>query len=119
MTTDPRVEEYLATLAGLDPRVLPRVEQVRAIVAELVPEAVEALSYGLVGWKLDGRPLLYVGGFARHVGLYATPAGHEAFAEELSRFTQGKGSVQLPLTEDLPVDLVRRIVAFRAEQVRG
>ncbi|TIC84345.1 DUF1801 domain-containing protein [Nocardioides sp. GY 10127] len=117
--TDPRVEEYLAGLADLDARVLPRVQEVRSIVAELAPEAVESFSYGLVGWKLRRKPLLYVGGFARHVGLYATPSGHEAFAAELSQYKQGKGSVQLPLDRDLPTDLVRRIVAFRVEQVAG
>jgi uncharacterized protein YdhG (YjbR/CyaY superfamily) len=111
---DPPVEAYLD---GFDGEVLARLERVRAIVGEEAPDAVEGLAYGLIGWKLRKKPLIYTGGFARHIGLYATPEGHEAFAEELSHYKQGKGSVQLPLTEPLPEDLVRRIVAFRAESI--
>jgi uncharacterized protein YdhG (YjbR/CyaY superfamily) len=111
---DPAVEAYLD---GFDGEVLARLERVRTIVGEEAPDAVEGLAYGLIGWKLRKKPLIYTGGFARHIGLYATPEGHEAFAEELSHYKQGKGSVQLPLTEPLPEDLVRRIVAFRAESI--
>ena len=110
----PAVEEYLGGFGG---EVLARLERIRTIVAEEAPEAVEGIAYGLIGWKLKNKPLVYAGGFAKHLGLYATPQGHEAFAEELSHYKQGKGSVQLPLTEPLPEDLVRRIVAFRVESI--
>jgi len=112
--TDPAVQAYLD---GFDGEVRERLERVREIVAEEAPEAVEGLAYGLLGWKLAKKPLVYAGGFAKHVGLYATPQGHEAFAEELSRYKQGKGSVQLPLVEPLPEDLIRRIVMFRVESI--
>ena len=114
--SDPAVQDYLD---GFEGEVLARLERVRAIVADEAPEAVESLSYGLIGWKLRQKPLIYTGGFARHVGLYATPQGHEAFETELSVYKQGKGSVQLPLDEPLPEDLIRRIVAFRAETLRS
>ena len=112
--TDPAVEAYLD---GFDGEVRARLDRVRAIVAEEAPEAVEGLAYGLIGWKLNKKPLIYTGGFAKHIGLYATPQGHEAFADELSHYKQGKGSAQLPLDEPLPEDLIRRIVAFRAESI--
>jgi uncharacterized protein YdhG (YjbR/CyaY superfamily) len=66
-------------------------------------------------YKLNGRPLVYFAAFKNHIGLYATPSGHAAFAEELSRYKQGRGSVQFPLSEPLPFDLIARIVKFRAE----
>lgn len=92
-----------------------RLEQLRALVKTEVPEAVEAFSYGLVGYKLGGKPLVYFGGFKFHIGLYATPNGHEAFREELAKYKQGKGSVQFPLNQPLPVDLIRRIVQYRKD----
>jgi uncharacterized protein YdhG (YjbR/CyaY superfamily) len=112
--TDPAVQAYLH---GFDGEVRDRLERVREIVAEQAPEAVEGLAYGLLGWKLHKKPLVYTGGFAKHVGLYATPEGHEEFADELAHYKQGKGSVQLPLTEPLPEDLIRRIVAFRVRSL--
>ena len=112
--TEPAVASYLS---GFDGEVLARLDRVRAIVRDEAPDAVEGLAYGLIGWKLNRKPLIYTGGFGKHIGLYATPQGHEAFADELSHYKQGKGSVQLPLTEPLPEDLIRRIVAFRAESI--
>lgn len=110
-------DEVDAYVAALPSEVRERLGLLRGMVAEQCPRAVEAMSYGLIGYKLNGRPLIYFGGFARHIGLYATPVGHEAFVEEFARYAQGKGSVQLPLSEPLPVDLVRRVIAHRVETV--
>jgi uncharacterized protein YdhG (YjbR/CyaY superfamily) len=44
------------------------------------------------------------------------PTGHKAFAEELSKFKQGKGSVQFPLDKPIPYDLIKRIVEFRVKE---
>ena len=44
------------------------------------------------------------------------PSGMEAFKDELSHYKTGKGSVQFPLDQPLPTDLIRRIVEFRVEE---
>ncbi|WP_353649416.1 DUF1801 domain-containing protein [Nakamurella sp. A5-74] len=116
MPPDAGVEQYLATFDG---DVRERLERMRTLITEEAPDAAESPAYGLIGYKLDGKPLVYVGGFARHVGFYATPNGHEAFAAEFSKFKQGKGSVQFPHTSELPEDLVRRVVRFRAAGICG
>lgn len=85
----------------------------REIVKSEVPEAIEAMAYGLVGYKLNKKPLVYFGGFAHHVGFFATPNGHAEFAKDFSKYKGGKGSVQFPLSEELPVDLIRRVVQYR------
>ncbi|WP_392545239.1 iron chaperone [Oryzobacter telluris] len=109
------VDEYLGLFSG---EVRARLEAMRAIIRETEPEAVESMAYGMPAYKLDGKPLVYFAGYDKHVGFYATPNGHEAFAEELSRYKQGKGSVQFPHTEPLPTDLVRRVVEFRRADIR-
>ena len=50
------------------------------------------------------------------VNFYATPTGHQAFAEELSKYKQGKGSVQFPLKEPMPLELIKRIVRYRVAE---
>lgn len=110
------VEEYLA---GFDGDVRARLDEMRAVIRETAPEAVESMAYGMPAYKLDGKPLVYFAGYAKHVGFYATPNGHEAFAEDFARYTQGKGSVQFPHTEPLPTGLVRRVVEFREAAIRG
>lgn len=93
--------------------------QLRDLVRAEAPSATEAFSYGLVGYKLHGKPLVYFGGFKNHVGFYATPNGHEAFAEEFSKYKQGKGSVQLPNNQPLPFDLIKRVIKYRITQTKG
>ena len=82
-----------------------------------IPEAEESISYGLPTFKINGRPIIYFGGFAHHIGLYATPDGHAEFEEELSKYKRGKGSVQFPDDRPLPLDLVRRMTRYRADQL--
>lgn len=116
MKSSADVDKYLAPFTG---ELGERLRLMRSIVRELVPEAEESFSYGLVGYKLGGKPLVYFGGFAKHVGVYATPNGHEKFKQEFAPYKQGKGSVQLPLDQPLPVDLVKRIVIYRKQVLGG
>lgn len=80
---------------------------------EEVPDAEEKMSYGMPGYYLNGRPLVYFAGYKKHIGFYATPNGHERFEKELSSYKQGKGSVQFPLNDEIPYQLIREIVKFR------
>lgn len=89
------------------------LEQIRNVIKETAPEAEESISYGMPAYKIKGKPLVYFAGYKNHIGFYATPTGHEAFAEELSKYKQGKGSVQFSLNEPIPFDLIKRIVIFR------
>ena len=112
MKENPEVSAYIDTFEGV---VHARLIEIRQLVAVLVPGAVESFSYGLAGYKLNGKPLVYFGGFSGHVGLYATPNAHEAFAKDFAGYKQGKGSVQFPNTKPLPIVLIERVVRFRAE----
>jgi uncharacterized protein YdhG (YjbR/CyaY superfamily) len=110
------VDDYLSRFTG---EVRERLDTMRSVITSTAPDAVESMAYGMPAYKLDGKPLVYFAGYDRHVGFYATPNGHEAFAEEFAGYTQGKGSVQFPHTEPLPTDLVRRVVLFRIASIRG
>lgn len=78
--------------------------------------AEEGISYGMPAYKMNGRPLVYFAAFKNHIGFYATPTGHAAFAKELSGYKQGKGSVQFPVDEPMPLQLIADIVKFRVEE---
>jgi uncharacterized protein YdhG (YjbR/CyaY superfamily) len=59
---------------------------------------------------------VHFGAFKSHVGFYPTPSGIEAFKDELSAYETAKGSVQFPLNEPMPYQLIHRIVAFRVNE---
>jgi len=113
-------QEVTAYIATFPAPVQERLEAIRRIILEQAPEALEGIAYGMPAYKLCGRPLVYFAGFPRHIGFYATPSGHEAFAAELAAYRKGKGSVQFPHDRPLPLDLIARMVVFRArENVHG
>ncbi|HEY0055125.1 MAG TPA: DUF1801 domain-containing protein [Pedobacter sp.] len=105
-----RVDDYIQSFP---PQVQAILNKIRHIILQTAPEAVESISYGIPAYKFKGKPLVYFAGFKNHIGFYATPQGHEFFAEELSQFKQGKGSVQFPLNKPIPFDLIQRIVEFK------
>lgn len=92
------------------------LNKIRKIILENAPEAEESMAYGMPAYKTFGKPLVYFAAFKQHIGLYATPSGHKQFADELSEYKQGKGSVQFPVKQSVPYDLIGRIVAFRVNE---
>jgi uncharacterized protein YdhG (YjbR/CyaY superfamily) len=107
------VDEYIKIFPENIQKIL---GQVRSTIRKKAPDAVESISYGMPGYKTQGRPLVYFAAFEKHIGFYATPTGHEAFSAELSKYKQGKGSVQFPLDKPIPYDLIARIVEFRVKE---
>jgi len=107
------VEEYIISFPA-DTRK--KLEQIRKIIRREAPDAEESISYGMPAYKTNKKHLVYFAGYSKHIGFYATPAGHSAFAEELSEYKQGKGSVQFPLDKPLPLDLIRQITRFRVQE---
>lgn len=93
-----------------------RMQQIRTLILEKAPEAQESISYGMPAYKTNGKPLIYFAAFKNHIGLYATPSGHTHFADALSQYKQGKGSVQFPNEQPLPLDLIAEIIVFRVEE---
>ena len=110
------IDEYLS---GVPSDVRARLEELRALIHELVPDATETISYGIPTFDLNGKHLVHFAGYAHHIGFYPTPSGMEAFDAELARYKRSKGTVQFPLEEPLPMDLIRRMVEFRVVEVMG
>jgi uncharacterized protein YdhG (YjbR/CyaY superfamily) len=107
------VDEYIKSFPE---EIQVHLKQIRAAIKENAPEAVESFAYQMPAYKSNGRPLVYFAGFKNHIGFYATPTGHSQFARDLSKYKQGKGSVQFPVDQPMPLDLIARIVKFRVEE---
>ncbi len=108
------VDEYIKTFPKDIQSIL---EKMRQTVKKAAPGVVEAISYQMPTFKLNGKALVYFAAFKSHIGFYPIPSGVEAFKKELSPYKKGKGSVQFPMDQPMPYDLVRRIVRFRAKQL--
>lgn len=107
------VDDYISTFPQ---KVQILLNKIRAIIKEKAPGAVESIAYQMPAYKLNNKPLVYFAGFKNHIGFYATPTGHSEFAEELSKYKQGKGSVQFPIDRPIPFDVIGRIIEFRVKE---
>jgi uncharacterized protein YdhG (YjbR/CyaY superfamily) len=107
------IDGYIGTFPG---NVQILLKQIRNTINQAAPEAVESISYGMPAFKTEGKPLVYFAAFKNHIGFYATPTGHKEFEKELSKYKQGKGSVQFPIDKPLPLDLIFRITEFRVRE---
>ena len=110
------IDEYIRTFPKDVQTIL---EKMRKTIREAAPGAVETISYQMPTFKLNGKGLVYFAAFKNHIGFYPIPSGVEAFEKELSSYKQGKGSVQFPIDQPVPYDLVRRIVTFRVNENLG
>ena len=107
------VEDYIASFPI---QTQEHLYHLRKIILEKAPEAVESIAYGMPAYKTNGKPLVYFAAYKTHIGFYATPTGHAEFAEELTKFKTGKGSVQFPIDQPMPIKLIERIVEFRVKE---
>ncbi|CAA9196153.1 iron chaperone [Flavobacterium collinsii] len=91
------------------------LKKIRMTIQEAAPDAKEKISYAMPAFEQNGI-VVYFAAFKNHIGLYALPSGHAAFKEDLSKYKSGKGSVQFPLNEPMPYDLIAKIVKFRVRE---
>jgi uncharacterized protein YdhG (YjbR/CyaY superfamily) len=95
------------------------LKKVRNIIRSAAPKAEEGIMYGIVGYKLNKKPLVYFGGWKKHIGFYATPAGNLAFKKEISAYKKAKGSVNFLLDEPIPFALIKKMVVYRVKEEKA
>jgi uncharacterized protein YdhG (YjbR/CyaY superfamily) len=115
MTTKP--ENTDSYIAGFTTEIQQILQTLRTTIKKAAPEAVESISYGIPTFKIKSRPLVYFAAFKNHIGFYALPSGNDAFQKELLPYKRGKGSVQFPLNEPLPLHLITKIVEHRLAEM--
>jgi len=89
---------------------------IRKLIKDIAPDAEELIVYNMPAYKTNEKPLVYFAAYKNHIGFYATPSGHSEFHNELAKYKQGKGSVQFPLNNPIPYELIERIVKFRVNE---
>jgi uncharacterized protein YdhG (YjbR/CyaY superfamily) len=104
-----------AYIDGFPKEIQVLLEQIRTTIKNAAPQAEEKISYGMPAFFLKGQ-LVYYAAFKNHIGFYALPSGNNAFQKELTKYKVGKGSIQFPLTEKIPYDLITKIVKFRIKE---
>lgn len=110
------IDEYLIQFPAAVQELL---SNIRMVIKEAAPDAEERISYRMPCFAHHGV-LVWFAAFTHHIGFYPTASGITAFKDELSKYKGAKVSVQFPIDQPIPYDLIKRMVAFRvAENIRS
>jgi len=104
------IEEYIAQMTAEQQAVITRM---RALIKECVPEAEEKISFRMPAYMIGKEVVVYFHTAKTHLGFYPLPEGIEAFGGKLTDYKTAKGVVQFPY-KNIPYDLIREIVSYRA-----
>jgi uncharacterized protein YdhG (YjbR/CyaY superfamily) len=105
------IDEYLA---GVNADHRGALQKIREAIQAAAPKAEECISYGIPGFRLNGRSLVFFGAWANHCAFYpGSSATLKKFRNELSDFQTSKGTLRFSPDKPLPVALVKRLVKTR------
>jgi len=106
------IDDYIAFFPASTQVLL---KQMRQTIKKAAPAAVEKISYQMPTFALAGN-LVHFAGYKNHIGFYPGSSGVKNFKEELEGYKNAKGSIQFPIDQPLPLDIVTRITQFRVQE---
>lgn len=106
------IDSYIARFPGEVRTVL---EKIRETIRNAAPDATEVISYQMPAFKQHGI-LVYFAAWKEHIGLYPPISGNKTLEKAVARYAGPKGNLQFPLDEEIPYNLIERIVKLRVKQ---
>lgn len=106
------IDDYHTSHQG---RVREQLDEIRRIIRSTIPDASETISYNMPTFR-KFRNLVYYAAHKNHIGLYPGSAPIQIFEDDLKAFKTSKGAIQLPLDQDIPAELIKRILRYAVSQ---
>ncbi len=108
------IDEYIQQFPN---DIREKLTELRRVILKAAPESTEKISYKMPTfyWKEN---LIYFAAYNNHIGIYPTSKPIIHFREELKNYKSSKGAFQIPLNQEIPKELIEKIVTFRIESVR-
>jgi uncharacterized protein YdhG (YjbR/CyaY superfamily) len=107
-------------VGGLPPEQRTALERVRAVVAEVAPDAEEGVSYGMPAYLHERRPLLGFRAAKQHLSVFPfSPAAIEAVKGRLGGFDLSKGTIRFTPDKPVPDEVLAELVRARMREIGG
>ena len=107
------VDDYLD---ALDDDVRARMEELRALVHRVVPGAGERISNEIPTFTVDGRAVVHLAAWKKHIALYPLPPLPPALAGEVVPWRAATDTLRLPHDRPLPLPLVAAVLEVLADR---
>ena len=93
-----------------------KLKAIRDAVHKAAPGLQEVIKYGMPTLMYKNSNLVFFAAFKKHIGFYGIPKGDKAIETGLKKYKQGRGSVQFPIDQPMPLQLITRIVKVRVNE---
>jgi uncharacterized protein YdhG (YjbR/CyaY superfamily) len=106
-------------LAGLDEPRRSTLQELRRTIASIVPDAEECISYGVPGFRFNGKMIAGFAAFKHHLS-YLPHSGSviAQLKDDLAGYASTPGSLHFSIDEPLPRALVEKLIAVRLNEIR-
>ena len=111
------IDDYLAKVEEPKRATL---QKLRQTLRDILPDAEEVISYGMPGFRLNGKMIVGFAAFKDHLA-YLPHSGSvfSALRDDLTGYTYTDGSLHFPIDKPLPKALVKKLIAVRLGQVKA
>jgi uncharacterized protein YdhG (YjbR/CyaY superfamily) len=110
------IDEYILLFPM---EVQEKLLELRQAIHSQIPDLEEYIGYQMPAFRYKGKPLVYFAGYKKHIGFYPGAEGISNFETDFEqrKYTFSKGAVQFPISGDLPLDLVNKILRFKVGKI--
>jgi uncharacterized protein YdhG (YjbR/CyaY superfamily) len=109
------IDQYLKSCPKL---AQSKLQQIRKLVKQIVPEAEEGISYNIPIFKHNKKMLLYFAGFTEHVSIYPIPPASDTATKQMEKYKAGKGTLRFTLDKPLPVAMINRVIKLHLARLK-
>ncbi len=120
-----RYKNVAAYIAAQQKEIQPLLKKMQQVIKSSAPKSDEIISYNMPAYKvknqIKGYPLVYFAAGKHHIGLYPMPSAIRKFKADIlkNKYKWATGSVQFPLDRPLPITLIRKMIRFRASEMKS
>ncbi len=107
-------DEYFS---DFDKDIIDKLEQIRNEIKNEIPEVEECIKYAIPTFTFKNKNLIHFAAYKNHIGIYPGSEAIVVFEKELENYKTSKGAIQIPLSLELPLELIKKIANYRKSKI--
>jgi uncharacterized protein YdhG (YjbR/CyaY superfamily) len=116
MSAQANVEDYLSRLPSERESAL---RALRAVICEVVPEAIESMDYRMPTYRFKGNPLCAIASRKQYMALYVHTRLLPKYRRQFEGLSMGKECIRFRHLDELPLEAVRKLLEEAARVERA
>ena len=114
METYKTFEDYFS---DFDKEIVEKLEQIKSVIKKEIPEVEECIKYAMPTFIFQKKNLIHFAAYKNHIGIYPGPEAIVVFAKDVEHYKTSKGAIQIPLSSELPLELIKNIANYRKSEI--